>query len=383
MERCAIVIGGDHHNTLGVIRSLGRKGVNPYVILTNKSRGDILKTQYLKGYKTVNNCDEAIELLLNDFVNYENKPVLFACHDKISSCLDINRDRLETYFVIPGTELPGRVTHYMNKQTMAALAKHCGLSIPDGIILNNISYEKNKAVIQYPCITKPVESRQGSKSDIHVFQLDSQLHCFLESKIGNDYIVQRFIEKDFEFQFIGCSIDSGKTIIIPGVSVILRQPANTNTGFLHYRQLDSSFKETVEKSKLFIQTIGYSGLFSVEFLRDKEGVDYFMEINFRNDGNAISVTNSGVNLPYIWYLFSCGFDFSEEIKPIHEEYVMPEFDELNLYSTGRISFTDLYNDMRKATSFMDYDKDDPKPTRGWINYSIRATKVLAKKILHR
>ena len=34
-----IVIGGNHHNTLGVIRSLGYKGLRPYVILiTNNNK---------------------------------------------------------------------------------------------------------------------------------------------------------------------------------------------------------------------------------------------------------------------------------------------------------------------------------------------------------
>lgn len=34
-----IVIGGNHHNTLGVIRLLGYKGLRPYVILiTNNNK---------------------------------------------------------------------------------------------------------------------------------------------------------------------------------------------------------------------------------------------------------------------------------------------------------------------------------------------------------
>ena len=34
----------------------------------------------------------------------------------------------------------------------------------------------------------------------------------------------------------------------------------------------------------FIREVGYTGLFSMEFLRDKYGNDYFMEINFRMMG---------------------------------------------------------------------------------------------------
>jgi hypothetical protein len=66
---------------------------------------------------------------------------------------------------------------------------------------------------------------------------------------------QQFVEKAFEFQLIGCSLDGGREIIIPGVSVILRQSKSSNTGFLQYRELDDSFCQTVEKAKSFIQNM--------------------------------------------------------------------------------------------------------------------------------
>ena len=41
-----------------------------------------------------------------------------------------------------------------------------------------------------------------------------------------------------EFQLIGCSLDGGETIIIPGYTRILRQPRNTNTGYLEYSPIE-------------------------------------------------------------------------------------------------------------------------------------------------
>ena len=78
----------------------------------------------------------------------------------------------------------------------------------------------------------------------------------------------------------------------------------------------SEFSENglLQKCISFIREVGYTGLFSMEFLRDKYGNDYFMEINFRNDGNAISVTEAGVNLPYIWYAYNSSIDYNEEMQ---------------------------------------------------------------------
>ena len=373
-----IVIGGNHHNTLGVIRSLGRNNIYPFVILTSASTNSfVLKSKYIKKSYVVNNSESAIDLLISTFVTEEVKPVVIACHDVISSQIDLNRQRLDPYFVLPGCKESGRVTYYMDKSKMGKLAEECGLCVPQTILLSRSSYRIEQE-INFPCITKPVQSRIGSKSDIHIcYNRDDLL-----SIIGpNELLIQHYVEKQFEFQLIGCSLEDGKHVIIPGVSVILRQPATTNTGFLHYKPLDDSFTETVKKTEEYIKNIGYSGLFSVEYLRDINGIDYFMEINFRNDGNAISVTNAGVNLPYLWYRYAIGERFKEESHFIHDEFVMPEFAELSLLEQGQITFHQWRLDMRKSTSYMDYASDDPLPTRGWKNYCIRFARVVIKLVL--
>ena len=180
--------------------------------------------------------------------------------------------------------------------------------------------------------------------------------------------IQEFIDKDFEYQLIGCS--TSKEIIIPGVSKILRPCKGSNTSFLHYTPMKEGFCD-IEKCKEFVRRTGYRGLFSLEFLRDKQGKDYFMEINFRNDGNAICVTAAGMSLPYIWYLDCLGKDYSEEkAKPINPVYVMPDMAELKLLFTRQISFRDYIQDFRKTDRFMEYDSKDRKPFWKLLKYEI-------------
>lgn len=362
-----VVVGGNHHNTLGVIRSLGRVGVYPFVILTSgNSNSFVLKSKYTQKSWVVNGCNEALRLIQNEF-NYENeKCVLIACHDIISSVFDLNREKLLPHFYVPGSKDQGRLTELMNKKQMGVLAAQMGLNVPEMVVCGGNSFEIINDSL-FPCITKPVDSKSGSKDEIVICQTKEELSSFF-AKHNNDHIVQQFIDKEYEFQLIGCSLNEGKEIVIPGVSVILRQTKSSNTGFLHYTHLDNSYKKTIAATEAFIKEVGYSGLFSVEFLRDKSGKDYFMEMNFRNDGNTISVANAGVNLPYIWYLYCIGADYRSEIKPIHEEFVMPEFAELALYKQGLITRKELKSDMKKATSYMDYAADDPAPTNGWGNY---------------
>ena len=136
---------------------------------------------------------------------------------------------------------------------------------------------------------------------------------------------------------------------------------------MHYTPLEDVFFE-IEKCREFVRRTGYKGLFSLEFLRDKDGNDYFMEINFRNDGNAICVTAAGMSLPYIWYLDCIGKDYSQEksnkIKPV---YVMPDMAELKLLMTRQISLKEYISDFRKTDRFMEWDKRDNKPFWKLVN----------------
>lgn len=381
MIKKAVVIGGNHHNTLGVVRSLGRANIlSDVVLVTEDINPFVLKSKYVRTRYVVSTSNELLGLLQEEYSLEQEKPVIISCSDEVSSYISSNRQLLESLFVLPGVHGEGTIANYMDKAVMNSIAANNGLSVPHSKILQYLDAEIDKEII-YPCITKPLESSKGSKNDIVICEEKKSLIDFLAKNKTNKYLVQEYIDKKIEFQLIGCSLDHGARIIIPGKSVILRQPSCTNTGFLHYSKLDDSYADTVEKTKQLIAEIGYSGLFSAEFIRDESGTDYFMEINFRNDGNAIAVTNAGVNLPVIWYKSCANLPFGDEIKDIHEEFVMPEFAELSLYIEGTISKKEWKADMRQATTYMDYDEDDPAPTSGWNKYrKIAKTATLKRHI---
>jgi DUF1009 family protein len=49
MNNKVVIIGGNHQNPLGVIESMGQKGLNPYVIvLSNLKRSFVLKSKYIE-----------------------------------------------------------------------------------------------------------------------------------------------------------------------------------------------------------------------------------------------------------------------------------------------------------------------------------------------
>ena len=126
-----IVIGGDHHNTLGVIRSLGEKGLRPDLILVSPICTSFVDaSKYIEKSWKVENDDEAIRLLLSKYREMDSKPVVICCSDSSSGIIDENREKLCPFFILPGSEKQGKISEMMNKKRIAELAVEVGLNIP-------------------------------------------------------------------------------------------------------------------------------------------------------------------------------------------------------------------------------------------------------------
>lgn len=235
--------------------------------------------------------------------------------------------------------------------------------------------------ILFPCITKP----QGGGKDLEkVFDDYSSLEDFLQKDCkGRTIIIQEFIKKEFEFQFLGVSLDGGESIIIPGRTHIDRPNGIQNGFFLEFIPIESKLHNTLEKTKQFIRNVGYNGLFSVEFLHTVSGEDYFLEMNFRNDGNAICVTKAGVNLPYIWYLYKRvnNFDIDSFNTPITHVYLLPEHKYFGALLTREIGFKEWFRNVRKANCYYLNFKNDKKPSiYFWYKYFTSIISIVLGKI---
>lgn len=297
-----VIIGGLHHNTLGVLRSLGenhidRSHIQVLIVDDNPRNNNIISVSKYVDKKKVSyvKYNNQVAEWLRKNANSEIKKVVICCSDGVAEVVMSNAKELQQWYYTPNIKVD--ISKFMSKQFQSSYAVNCGLNIPHS------SIEKTDKVDDwnlFPCITKPIKSVAGAgKGDIKISSCRKELLDCLKHTTSEFVQIQEFIEKKMEFQLIGCSLDAGKIIIIPGYTDIIRQPLNTNTGYLKYSPIkDLNYDDKAIKK--FLRGIGYSGLFSIEFLRDKENKDYFLEINLRNDGNAYCVQSAGVNLPYIW-----------------------------------------------------------------------------------
>lgn len=362
-----VIIGGPHHNTLGVIRSLGEQAVHPnninVLIVGNRipDKNIISESKYVLKTK-VSYCELDSEIIpwLLCLCRDRIRRVIVCCSDGSATEVMRNKETLSEFYYTPSTILD--VNSLMSKEIQNDIALECGMTIPLGKLMSKTEVNQNWDV--FPCITKPIKSTAGAgKSDIHVSNSEAEFKAVLINTKAELIQVQQFIKKEMEFQLIGCSLDAGKYIIIPGFTRIIRQPENTNTGYLVYSQIKELTFDISVVDK-FIKKIGYSGLFSIEFIRDFNRNDYFLEINMRNDGNAYCVKTAGINLPYIW----CYYNYYGNLPDIATTFdkpvwFMPDFEDFRM-GIKAIGFFRWIKEFFRAKSHTIYNLRDMKPF--WI-----------------
>lgn len=312
------------------------------------------KSKYISRQCVALKALEVIDILQDDAFRQKVKRVVISCADEITEVINQYSDELKEYYYLPGTPTQGAMLPLMSKLTMIKMGEAVGLKSPK-------TYSINDKDIEYPVITKPAVSSHGTKNEITLCETPRELHQYM-ADIQDDVFVQQYVKKKEEVQFIGCSLRGGKEIIIPGMSRILRSQHNTNTGFLEYGPVVPFYYPTVEACKQYLKKCNYSGLFSMEFLRSEDDKVYFLETNFRNDGNAWCVTASGVNLPLIWVYANTGLNYhSETVKMPRNIVAMPEFQDFKLVLQRKVGLFQWLKDLARTDAFLDFNKYDPKP----------------------
>lgn len=377
MNNKAVIIGKDHHNALGVIESLGWKGLKPYiVILSPRNKSYLGHSKYVESGWTCGTEEDVIRILLENFTDPENKAVAYACDDDTAVILDKNHKLLEPFFFLLTTRPLGSLSMWTQKERMSSLAEEVGLTVPKTWISKGNHIPEN---VEYPIITKAQSSVEGGKDNIHVCCEREELEKVLQNSHCETLILQQFIDKEYEFQLIGCSLNGGEIVLIPGRTHIDRPNGMDNTFFLRFDKCEEEMEDIIEKATAFVRKTQYTGPFSIEFLKAKNGKKYFTEMNFRNDGNAICVAKSGTNIHYILYLFLTGGDYRKEIEAskVEKVYLVPEIYYFTCLLKREFGFKEWFRNMRKANCYTTWFKNDPLPFFYFLYWAM--TKRLFKR----
>lgn len=350
LTKTSIIIGDSFNNTLGLIRSLGKADVRVVLILVGSDRLHICKSKYVSEALTIQSLNECAPLLKNLAIKHKGA-FLICSNDKAAKWVDDNESWLSELYVTP---MRGRnLGDLFDKPKQCELADQFGICVPKSSIFSRGTEPDSN--LEYPLLLKPANSNTGEKSDIHICQnrkeLDQALMC--ESNC-RDFIVQEYIDKDYEINLIGVCTD--RDVIIPGgIKKLRHYPTIWSPCSFGIFLSTDELKIDVLPIVRLMKHIGYRGPFSVEFLR-KNDKTYFLEINFRHDGLAYTATAAGANLLKM-YADNKMCDFT--VRPTFMMDLSTDFCHVKV---GNISRRKWLTDFWKTRCQLNFNRRDPMPT---------------------
>lgn len=361
-----ILIGGNHHNGLGLARSFGVNGIKPYGVIVGEGaeHGFVRKSKYWAKTWVIKSDDEIVEFLLNAFQNEKEKPVVIPYSDGAAEEIDLNLDRLKEHFLLPSIGgQQGKIAELMDKQKQVEFAQTYGIPMAKSCVvdLNDIRLPEDMI---YPCIVKPVVSAEGEKSDIRKCDTETQTVAYLQElrqKGYHRFLVQEYLNYDTEYLMVGsisgqnqCWVNSKKIRVWPvvgGSSSCLQVTNQKNV---------SDFFESVRYA---FQQITYDGFYDVEVLQ-VNGKLYLNEVNWRNSGTIYSVLGSKVYYPVNWYYWKTKNQSPENfIQSCLDEtvYTIDESLDLRHVACGNITLKQWLRDKKKSKAFALWYTLDMRP----------------------
>lgn len=218
LENRIVIIGGDHHNTLAVIRDLGAHNCDISILIHGKfsSVKDIRVAYSRYARKRVHfvaeSENEIFEWLMSNYVHSERKTIIFPCSDLAAFSIDVHYEELSQHYLLPGfTGQGGKVAYLMDKLHQKELADQYGIPMAKtwNLSLEDVEFAIPADMV-YPCIIKPQISALGSKADIRICKDKRMLETMLSQLSDMGYknvLIQQFLRKKYEVCAYGCIID--------------------------------------------------------------------------------------------------------------------------------------------------------------------------------
>lgn len=362
LNKC-IVIGYEHHNSLGQVRSLGEYGIKPIVIMINSKVRITSASKYVSEKYYVDNLNEAYDLLIKKWGNEKLKPFIFTSDDIATSYFDKKYDDIKDLFYFNNCGKQGAITSFMDKIQMYQIAESVGFLVPKAFSLNDVDFKK----LNYPVITK-------TETSLHDNWKDNSFVCHNEEELlkalnkistNNEHIViQKYIDKENEICLEGYAYNDGKNVVIP-VSLSMKYLIEGAYG--HYLSaVNFNDSDLFNKTSKLISIFKYNGVFEIEFLQDKSEELYFLEINFRNSAWGYVTTKVGMSTAVGWIKSQLeGNNHKPIVLPIKKDFTaMSEFSDFKVrVMHKKIKFNEWKKQFKTCDCTFYYDKKDKKPFR--------------------
>ncbi len=359
-----IVFALEHYNPLNMIRAFGENGIMPVYVSVKRRYEVATRSKYISRLYRVDSVEAGYNLLMTEYGSEVEKtgkkPYIVFSDDKSVGFFDLHYEEWKDKFITYNAGRNGRINEFMDKYQIQQLAKKYGFNVLDSYVIGK--NDPIPAGLWYPIITKDISPNSGSwKFDVYVCQNEQELKDAIQKIESPLIMIQHFVDKQNEMALEGYTINKGKDmqIITQMTWKYLIQ------GYYSPYHDVCMFKDKEMEAKLqsMFEEIGFEGIFEVEFLLDKDGTYYFMEINFRASAWNPTCKFAGMPLDYLWVKgMENGYIDPADRKDFEPFTSMSEvIDYGKRVESGMVSLAEWLRDFKEAKCVYIYDKIDRGP----------------------
>jgi len=371
-SQVAIVFGKDYINTLGVIRSLGRRNI-PVICLDFKKRIFHFNSKYCSVVSSPDPAKEEQKFIdfmvqLGDSLN--TKGIIIPTSEKsISTILRFKSD-LEKYYEIPPNEFDA-YQQLTSKDRFYRLLDDIGFPHPKTYFpLDIYDVIEISSLNMYPLIIKPIDSvRFAEQFHVKCFNCNSSkelLEAYNRAIVsGHDVVIQEVIPGGDNNLYGFCSYCS-RDFALKG-AFIYRKIRGYPKDFGTCSLIESVWEPDIYKlGKELLERIHYSGISELEVKRDpRDNTFKIIELNARTWWQNRLAARCGVDLPYMAYLDAINDNIEEVISKKEGVKWIYMFDDLRSCCQrllrGQLSLTEYIASLKGEKEYAIYAKDDMVP----------------------
>ena len=317
----AVVVGGDYQG-LGIVRSLGRRGVPVCVVDDELSIGRFSRfTAHAIRVRELRDESRCVETLLDIGRRLRlERWVLYPTREETVVAIARRRDVLREFFRVPTPPLP--VTRWAwDKRATQELAEGLGVPTARTWTIGPEGSADVPANARFPLVIKPAIKENflyatGAKAwraDTRG-ELNDRVRQAAEIVGPGEVLVQELIPGDGRQRFAYCTFfKDGHSI----ASLTVRRERQHPPQFGRASTLVESVEvpELEEPSVRFLREIGYYGLAELEYMFDEgDGCYKLLDVNARTWGYHSVGQRAGVDFP--WLLFADQLGLAEP-APCH------------------------------------------------------------------
>jgi D-aspartate ligase len=316
----AIVVGGDYQG-LGIVRSLGRRGVA--VVVIDDERSISRHSRYVEGayrFPELRTGEQTMSALLAvaDRTDVEGW-VVYPTREETVAALARHRTRLLAHFRVPTPDWSVTKWAWDKRKTYARAAE---LGIPTPRSWHVRSEEELETIdADPPYVIKPaIKEHFFYATKCKAWRADSREELAARFRAAaalvgtEEVVVQELIPGDGETQLAYCAMFKTDTPLASMLVKRLRQhPVDFGRASTFVRTVD--VPELEEMSVRFLRSIGYYGLVELEYKHDRrDGLTKLLDVNARTWGYHSLGGRAGVDFPYLLYADQLGLPVPSGVR---------------------------------------------------------------------